>query len=323
MISCCSSPGMRRLHGGGISTLQIIVCPDYRGTGSTRDYHLAQIRAFTGWRFPTAADKQDLAERLRCEEAEVAITSEKLLDAACRRFRELRIELPAEPELHRLVNAALNGYFHDLCERVTAQMTSQVRSRMDELLVVPKEEEVLSTFELLKADPANAGIENMGNEIVKLRLLRLVGLPDAPFAKTPMKVLHLLKRRAWNEKASEMREHPEAIRYALLGCLLHVRSARAFPSRWTGTEHRRPGCGESGMEARSCGPRYIAGQPPVDLPCRAALRRRPRLAQHHGLIAVDRGDDRIGALRETMSELLQMDVRRKQYLAMMSGLDIH
>jgi len=71
---------------------------------------------------------------------------------------------------------------------------------------------------------ANAGVENMGNEIVKLRLLRSVGLPAAPFAKTPMKVLQLLKRRAWNEKASEVREHPEAIRYALLGCFLHVRT---------------------------------------------------------------------------------------------------
>jgi hypothetical protein len=76
---------------------------------------------------------------LRREEAEVAITSEKLLDAACHRLRELRIELPAEPELQRLVNAALNGYFHDLYECVTAQMTAPVRARMDELLVVPKE----------------------------------------------------------------------------------------------------------------------------------------------------------------------------------------
>jgi hypothetical protein len=191
----------------------------YRGAGGTRDYHLAQIRAFTGWRFATAADKQDLEECLRREEAEVAITSEKLLDAACRRFRELRIELPAEPELQRLVNAALNGYLHDLYERVTAQMTAEVRARMDELLVVPKEG-TLSAFELLKADAANAGVENMGDEIVKLRLLRSVGLPAVPFAKTPMKVLHLLQRRAWNEKASEMREHPEAIRYPMLIMIL-------------------------------------------------------------------------------------------------------
>jgi 3-(3-hydroxy-phenyl)propionate hydroxylase len=41
------------------------------------------------------------------------------------------------------------------------------------------------------------------------------------------------------------------------------------------------------------------------------------------LTVIDRGDDRIGALREMLSELLQMDEPRKQYFAMMSGLDIH
>src|SRR5215469_833294 len=142
----------------------------YRGSGGTRDYHLAQIRAFTGWRFATASDKQDLEEKLRREEAEFAITSEKLLDAACRRLRELRVETPAE-----------------------------VRSRMEALLLVPKEES-LSTFELLKNDAANAGVENMRSEITKLRLLRSIGLPLEPFGSTPIKVLQLLKRRALNEK---------------------------------------------------------------------------------------------------------------------------
>ncbi len=36
-----------------------------------------------------------------------------------------------------------------------------------------------------------------------------------------------------------------------------------------------------------------------------------------------RGDDRINALRETMTELLSMDEPRRRYGAMMSGLDIH
>ena len=39
--------------------------------------------------------------------------------------------------------------------------------------------------------------------------------------------------------------------------------------------------------------------------------------------ALNRGDDRTGALRETISELLKMDEPRKRYAAMMSGLDIH
>jgi 3-(3-hydroxy-phenyl)propionate hydroxylase len=39
--------------------------------------------------------------------------------------------------------------------------------------------------------------------------------------------------------------------------------------------------------------------------------------------AIERAGDRISALREMLSEMLQMDGPRKQYFAMMAGLDIH
>jgi 2-polyprenyl-6-methoxyphenol hydroxylase-like FAD-dependent oxidoreductase len=39
--------------------------------------------------------------------------------------------------------------------------------------------------------------------------------------------------------------------------------------------------------------------------------------------ALNRGDERTNALRETMSDLLKMDEPRKRYAGMMSGLDIH
>jgi len=39
--------------------------------------------------------------------------------------------------------------------------------------------------------------------------------------------------------------------------------------------------------------------------------------------ALQRGDERTNALRETVSELLGMDEPRKRYAAMMSGLDVH
>lgn len=41
------------------------------------------------------------------------------------------------------------------------------------------------------------------------------------------------------------------------------------------------------------------------------------------LTALERSEDRIDALRETVCELLEMNESRRQYLAMMSGLDIH
>jgi hypothetical protein len=41
------------------------------------------------------------------------------------------------------------------------------------------------------------------------------------------------------------------------------------------------------------------------------------------LTALDRSDDRIDALRDTLSEMMRADAPRKQYVAMISGLDIH
>ena len=54
--------------------------------------------------------------------------------------------------------------------------------------------------------------------------LRAVGLEETPCVGVPWTGLPMLKRRASNEKASELREHPEGIPYAWLGCFLHLRS---------------------------------------------------------------------------------------------------
>ena len=70
----------------------------------------------------TFQDKQELEQWLRQEGALSAPSGEKLLDCACQRLFQLRLELPAEAELQRLVNAALNGYFYDLYEQMTAQL---------------------------------------------------------------------------------------------------------------------------------------------------------------------------------------------------------
>ena len=70
--------------------------------GSTLDYHLAQIRQHSGWRFPTAQDKEELENWLRNHGAKEAHTADALFDSACERLRSLRVELPAEGELERV-----------------------------------------------------------------------------------------------------------------------------------------------------------------------------------------------------------------------------
>ncbi len=124
---------------------------DYPWHSSTRDYHLAQVRQHTGWRFPTAQDKAALEDWLRHTAAYEAHTAEALFGCACDRLRALRVELPAEGELQRLVGA-LHGFFQDVHRAIAAAFPTEVRTRIDAMLLVPEGRSV-SPFEDLKADP--------------------------------------------------------------------------------------------------------------------------------------------------------------------------
>jgi hypothetical protein len=108
-----------------------------------------------------------------------------------------------------------------------------VRTRIDELLKVVAPATV-SVFEQLKADPGKSGGDNLNVEIGKLRIIRTVGLSSEVFSGLPWKVLQLLKRRAANETATEMREHPDLIRYGLMGCFFYVRSTEVIDDIYRG-----------------------------------------------------------------------------------------
>jgi hypothetical protein len=121
----------------------------YSWQGSTYDYHLAQIRRYSGWHFPTAQDKEEPENWLRNHATKQAHTADALFDSACERLRTLRVELPAERELERVINGALNGFFQDVHQRISGALAAEVRACIDSLLVVP-DLAAASAFEGLK-----------------------------------------------------------------------------------------------------------------------------------------------------------------------------
>jgi hypothetical protein len=173
-------------------------CERYPWDSRTRDQYLFLIRQHTGWRFPTAQDKEELEHWLRREAALQALSADRLLDYACQRLRDRQIELPAEGELQRVVNTALSGFFQDMNRRIAAAIPLDVRSHIDKLLIV-SESGGVSAFENLKADPGRPGIDNLQSEIAKLRAIRAIALRAEPFAEVPWKLLQMFKRRATNE----------------------------------------------------------------------------------------------------------------------------
>jgi len=193
----------------------------YPWDSRTLGYHLASIRQYTGFRFPQAQDKEDLENWLRREGVLEAITFADLFESAVQRYRSLRIELPSEKELQRIVNAALSGFFSDVHIKLTEQLDEQTRKNMDQLLIVP-DGESFSAFEKLKASAGPASVKNIHKEIAKLKQLRSVGIGKA--LDMPFKVQKILKQRGTNETASKMREHPDEIRYGLMSCFISIRT---------------------------------------------------------------------------------------------------
>lgn len=149
---------------------------DYPWQSSTRDRHLALIRQHTGWRFPTAQDKQTLETWLQTQAAPHAPTEADLKECAYSHLRTLGIELPAERELQRMVRTALHGFFHALYSQITARLTTPVWAALDALLVVGADE-TYSVFDQLKADPAAPGIKHLQHEIAKLQTLLALNIP--------------------------------------------------------------------------------------------------------------------------------------------------
>jgi TnpA family transposase len=195
----------------------------YPWRSGTHDAHLALIRQHTAFRYPTGQDKRELEQWLRTQGAQDAPTEDELQECAYTRLRTLAIELPAEQELQRIVRAALHGFFQDLYARITTYLSEEVRTALDQLLLVMPGE-TQSRFEQLKAEPSAPGVKHLQEEITRLETLRALGVPAEALAVVPWKVLQTLKRRAYNEHAGEMRAHPAPIRYALLASFIHTRT---------------------------------------------------------------------------------------------------
>ena len=162
----------------------------------THDRHLALIRHATGFRFPTAQDKQELGNLAPTQGALDAPNEKK----SCVNV-PIAVSVPwassyrPSQNCRRIVRAALRGFFQDLYERVTAQLSQEVRTALDQLLVV-EPSAALSPFDQLKAEPSAPGVKNLQQEVRKLQTLRALGVPADALAEVPWKVLQTLQRRA-------------------------------------------------------------------------------------------------------------------------------
>lgn len=192
----------------------------YHWKGDNRKKHLAIIRNFTGYHPCNADEIQKLIQWLVAEGNNHPSRS-KIFFAAIKQCRHLRIELPTEKEVQKLINSAWRQYLDVICQRISHALSLDNKKSIGRCL--NQEIESNDRYEWMKANTGKFGIKNLLNEIKRLQFIASFDLDIDILKEIPNDIINLLRERAAPEVAHQMRRHPSNYRYALMVVFLHFR----------------------------------------------------------------------------------------------------
>jgi TnpA family transposase len=218
----------------------------YVWSGSTVEYHRAQIRRFLGFREVGARDTKSLTVWLSDAVLPHTQELEQVKARLFERCRELRLEPPALDRVERLVRSALHVHEERFCSAIYGRLPAAARAQLDNLLAPPAgggtaSETTVALLHFLKADPGRASLESIQEELVKLEVVRATGLPGDLFAGVAPQILRTYRHRVAVEESYELRRHPDALRTTLLAAFCSVRGPEIFDGLvdlLVGTVHR-------------------------------------------------------------------------------------
>lgn len=172
----------------------------YPWTGSTIEYHRAQIRERLGFRVCSVQDAEKLTVWLAANVAHAERSADRVREELLKHCREEFIEPPTPDRVTRMVRSALHTAEETWFARIAARLAPEVRARVLALVAAAEDvetdqggaeevEDGESALALVKAMPGNVSLESMLREIRKLTAIRSIGLPSSLFADVAPKVL--------------------------------------------------------------------------------------------------------------------------------------
>jgi hypothetical protein len=195
----------------------------YDWAGRVWKRHRRQIRALLGFRPPTVADAQRLAQWLSTTVVGAERSEDHLAGHIRARCRELHIEPPTLERTQRIVRSAVHQYEQRLYARVFARLPVETRGRLDALLHPPEDEADSQTesgtraaLNLLRADAGRPSARSVQEELAKLALVRSLALPADLFHDVSSAEVELYRQRVAVEAHYELRRHAEPVRHTWL-----------------------------------------------------------------------------------------------------------
>lgn len=227
--------------------IQVDVAPElylqYAWTGSTIEYHRAQIRKALGFRESTKEDAERMQQWLIAELLPQEHQEERLREQAYKWFKREHLEAPTSDRLTRIIRSALHTFEQQLYDATLDSLPEASQVALEALLQtkvaalemsedqgqVPPDPQAIrvqttSTLQVIRQDPGRVGLATMLEEMAKLKRIRELGLPDNLFVGLSRKVLYVYRNRASVEEPSRLRAHSKAQRLTLLSALCVMRA---------------------------------------------------------------------------------------------------
>lgn len=205
---------------------------DWEGRGIKR--HRAEIRQLYGFHRMRTNEFGLLRQWLIDEVVPQAVDDRRLKALLYEELRVRKIEPPTYWRIERLINSAHRQFERQLCDSIVEQLSVKYRRALDGLTGPQSDSWILDADEIplnqLKQEAGGVGLKSLKEELSKLKTIEELALPTALFKGLNERVVDRYRQRVETESLTEIRRHPDPIRYLLLSAFCSQRSQEIVDS---------------------------------------------------------------------------------------------
>lgn len=205
---------------------------DWEGRGIKR--HRAEIRKLHGFHRMRTSEFGSLRQWLIDKMVPQAVDARRLKALLYEELRARKIEPPTDGRIERLINSAHRQFESQLCDSAVEQLPATCRQALDKLTGPQSDSWILDADEIplnqLKQEAGGVGLKSLKAELSKLKTIEELALPKDVFEGLSEQLVDRYRQRVETESLTEIRRHPDPIRYLLLSAFCSQRSQEIVDS---------------------------------------------------------------------------------------------
>ena len=207
---------------------------EYNWVSRASKYHRVEIRKLYGFHRMRTNEFDSLRQWLIDEIVPQAVDDRRLKSLLYEELRARKIEPPTYGRIERLVNSAHRQFESQLCDSIVEQLPIRSRRALDKLTGPQSDSWILDADEIplnqLKQEAGGVGLKSLKAELSKLKTIEELALTTALFEGLNERLVDRYRQRVETESLTEIRRHPDPIRYLLLSAFCYQRAQEIVDS---------------------------------------------------------------------------------------------